>query len=129
MKELVFVYGTLLTGQYNHAHWLAKPGASLRGRGRVLGHSLFVQSATAAFPYAMEAKRGVVQGELWEVTAKGLERLDQLEGIDSGLYERAQVTAFVDGKMEKCWIYRRRELRRPIPIGDSWLKFCEERGH
>src|SRR5262249_23573477 len=84
----VFVYGSLKRGGENHRH---------------LRYQSFVCEARTAPRYRLymldgypgmveDAERGVaVRGEIWEVDADCLRRLDLLEGLHVGLYKRIPV--------------------------------------
>ena len=83
----VFVYGTLKRGGALHSH--------LAGQ-RLLGEA---QTATRCrlhrlgwYPGLVDDADGVfVSGELWEVDEPTLQVLDEIEGVDEGLYERRPV--------------------------------------
>lgn len=84
----VFVYGTLKRGGGNHA-FLA--------RQRFLGEARTVPGFTlyslGDYPGMVRAPGDTagVTGELWVVDDTCLAELDQLEGLDEGLYERIDV--------------------------------------
>jgi gamma-glutamylcyclotransferase (GGCT)/AIG2-like uncharacterized protein YtfP len=81
----VFVYGTLKRGGSNHP-FLA--GQRFLGRGRTPpGFTLY---ALGGYPGMVRADddRAGVEGEVWEVDDACLARLDELEGLAEGLYER-----------------------------------------
>ncbi|MDP0499981.1 MAG: gamma-glutamylcyclotransferase family protein [Verrucomicrobiota bacterium JB022] len=85
---LVFVYGTLKTGGTNH-HYLK--GQKLLGEARTEpGYRLYV---VADYPglVADRSDQEGVQGELWAVDAATLPALDELEGLDEGLYAREPI--------------------------------------
>lgn len=93
----VFVYGSLKRQQANH-HWL--DGARFVGRARLRGAQLY---SLGAYPMAVlrDHTSHVIHGEVFEVDAAGLDRLDQLEGYP-GYYDR-QVLALSDGT--SAWVY------------------------
>ena len=86
----VFVYGTLKRGGYFHS---------------VLADQLFVATATTVkrfrlfslgnYPGMIEANDETegygVQGEVWEVNAGCLRKLDELEEVDKGEYKRSKI--------------------------------------
>lgn len=46
-----------------------------------------------------------VEGTLWKVDDKGLERVDGYESVHGGMYERVKLTALVDGEPVECYAY------------------------
>lgn len=82
---LVFVYGTLKRGGSNHA---LMHGQHFLGAARTTpGFTLY---ALDTYPglVAAPADQSGVTGEIWGVDAAALLRLDELEGLDEGLYAR-----------------------------------------
>lgn len=88
MSTLLFVYGTLKRGCANHAY-LADQKFVAAAR-TVPGFRLFDLGGYPAI-VASETDRFGVKGEVWEVDAAGLERLDRFEGVHEGLYRRDRV--------------------------------------
>ena len=84
----VFVYGTLKQGGSNH-HVLA--GQLFRGTARTAdGYTLY---SLGDYP-GMVRSAGAgqfVTGEIWTVDTACLARLDDLEGVAEGLYERVPI--------------------------------------
>ena len=116
-RVIVAVYGTLRAGQHNHG---------------ALGASCFVRQAKTAprytlydlgvgFPGMVEGGESSVVVELYDVDAATLARLDGLEGIDHGLYERAAIE-LADGSHVTGYLLGAgwRGEKRPIESGD-WL--------
>uniref|UniRef100_A0A0D9W1J3 Gamma-glutamylcyclotransferase family protein n=1 Tax=Leersia perrieri TaxID=77586 RepID=A0A0D9W1J3_9ORYZ len=98
-RTLVFTYGTLKRGFSNHG--LLQDLA-------VNSDATFVGAATTAArlplvcgPYRVPFLLNLpgsghrVSGELYAVTAKGLERLDELEGVSRSHYERLPVSVLL----------------------------------
>jgi len=96
---LIFVYGTLKRGERNHD---------------VLDDSEFVSEATTealyllydrgAYPCMVKAECGKnIKGEVYRVSDETLKRLDSLEGVGYGLYERARIR-LLDVSVP-CWGY------------------------
>ena len=84
---LVFVYGTLKTGHRLHGHLAG--GTFLGDAITEPGYRLF---KLGWYPGLVEWQSGVaVRGEVWEVSDQTLAVLDDVEGVDSGLYERRVV--------------------------------------
>lgn len=118
----VFVYGTLKRGQSNH-HALG--GADFLGRARLHGAAVH---DLGRYPMAVltPGRPGVIHGELYQVDAASLARLDQLEGYPH-LYDRQRV-CLSNGR--EAWIYvgspEQVEGCGPVPYGDwgSTPVFC-----
>ena len=82
----VFVYGTLMNGQYNHNSYLA--GAKLLGKATAEGYDMY---NLGPFPGIVKGN-GSVKGELYEIPAEDVAKLDYLEG-EGSLYNRVCVSA------------------------------------
>ncbi|CAM0878247.1 unnamed protein product [Alopecurus aequalis] len=104
-RTLVFTYGTLKRGFSNHA---LLQDLSLAGDATFAG-----AAATAAplplvcGPYRVPFLLNLpgsgqrVKGELYSVTARGLARLDELEGVSRGHYERLPVEVVLTEEREQ----------------------------
>jgi gamma-glutamylcyclotransferase (GGCT)/AIG2-like uncharacterized protein YtfP len=83
---LYFVYGTLKKGFPNH-HFL--------GASKLVSDKAWVNAIMfdlRSFPACVLSDKGVVFGELYEVTDPEVEdTLDRLEGVDSGFYTKEKV--------------------------------------
>ncbi|WP_411876516.1 gamma-glutamylcyclotransferase [Vulcanococcus limneticus] len=133
--EPVFVYGTLKRGHRNH-HWLA--GASFLGERQLGGAQLFdlgpfpmavAGAGASATPAASAAAAGEatageagntttwIHGELYRVSAEGLDQLDLLEGCPR-LYGRHWLQ-LLDGS--HAWVYlgRPRQVRHARLLADG----------
>ncbi|MBW8780332.1 MAG: gamma-glutamylcyclotransferase [Verrucomicrobia bacterium] len=86
--QRLFVYGTLKRGCKNHRH-LA--GQRYVGEARTApGFRLYSLGDYPGMAADVLDHEGVA-GEVWEVSADALARLDDFEGVDQGLYRRAPV--------------------------------------
>ena len=84
---LLFVYGTLKRGCSNHAQ-LA--GQRFVGEARTVpAYRLFDAGGYPGLVSSMPGDH--VTGEVWEVDADALQRLDVFEGLAEGLYRRERV--------------------------------------
>lgn len=87
--KIIFVYGSLKKGYYNHVHYLSDAG--FIGEGIIKGYDMY---SLGKFP-AIVKGQGRVYGELYRVTEVGLDGIDMLESYcsetDSGLYVRREV--------------------------------------
>ena len=81
----VFVYGTLKRGDSRH-HWL--DGQRFLGLATTLPRYRMYNVGT--YPGLIESPNDglAIRGEVWEVTPECLTTLDDVEGIDEGLYRR-----------------------------------------
>jgi len=83
--RLIFVYGTLKRGCRNH-HFLA--GQKFVGEARTApGFRLYDLGGHPGMVAQSDDTEGVT-GEIWEVDASALGRLDALEGLAEGMYRR-----------------------------------------
>ena len=114
----VFVYGTLKRGGRNH-HFLA--GQQFLGEARTApGYTLYSLGDYPGMVRSADAKNDVI-GEVWAVDAACLEKLDELEGVAEGLYERAPVklAAPFAAQSVATYLYLR-SLEGRQSIGSVW---------
>jgi gamma-glutamylaminecyclotransferase len=114
----LFVYGTLKRGAENNAHLEGQRflGEAVTAPGYVL-YGLFGYPGMVP---AADATEGVT-GELWEVDADCLSKLDRLEGLAEGLYTREAVPLqppFAD-RPAQSYLYHRSLAGRPR-VGSTW---------
>ena len=115
---LVFVYGTLKRHGSNH-RFLA--GQQFVANARTAGgHALYV---LGDYPGMVKSMNGddFVTGEIWQVDDTCLARLDELEGINEGLYAREPIKLMppFEGENIQTYVYLRSVEGRPI-AGPSW---------
>jgi gamma-glutamylaminecyclotransferase len=84
----LFVYGTLKRGGANH-RWLADQTFVSAAR-TVPGYRLFELNGFPGMVVFAEDRDGVT-GEVWVASQEALQRLDEFEGVDEGLYHREPV--------------------------------------
>jgi gamma-glutamylcyclotransferase (GGCT)/AIG2-like uncharacterized protein YtfP len=109
MAELVFFYGTLMTGFDRRRRIGIDAKMRYRGRGWIAA-ALF---DLGLYPAAVPAHDGRVWGEVFEMvdTPGVLQALDEIEGHrpaepDSSLYLRTTVPVHMpDGTSEDAWVY------------------------
>lgn len=117
MSTLVFVYGTLKRGEENH-EWLdgQRFVAIARTKPRYRMFDL------AGYPGMIRAADGLaIEGEVWEVNEEGMARLDVLEDIAGGEYERVAIALdgeFSDQRVES-YLYLHDLAGRP-DVGAQW---------
>lgn len=87
MSTRVFVYGTLKRGGENHG-WISPQRFIAPARTR----PLYRMFDLGGYPGMIRSSDGLaIEGEVWEVDEDGLARLDVLEDIAGGEYERVRV--------------------------------------
>lgn len=97
----IFVYGTLKKGRSNHDMFLGN--AKFIGEGQT-EQEVWQLLDLGAYP-AMTYGNIKVSGEVYEVTAHELTRIDRLEGLDVGLYERHKIVIDVGNDKHHCEAY------------------------
>jgi len=85
-NKLVFVYGTLKKGFGNH-RWL--DGAGFVGKAKT--SSIFSMINLGYYPGVLLHGETSITGELYLIDKTIEDRLDDLEGVDSGLYHKTEV--------------------------------------
>ena len=114
----VFVYGTLKQGGSNHS-FLA--GQKFLGAAHTPpGFTLYSLGDYPGMVRAADDQAGVT-GEVWAVDDACLAKLDELEGVDEGLYERVTLqlaVPFADQPVE-TYLYLR-DLKGRTAIGSVW---------
>jgi gamma-glutamylcyclotransferase (GGCT)/AIG2-like uncharacterized protein YtfP len=109
MTDLVFFYGTLMSGFDRLGRSRVDPHLSPQGRGSI-GALLF---DLGIYPAAIPASDARVRGEVHRMTdvAAVLKALDELEGYrpgepDASLYTRIETpVTFDDGHVASAWAY------------------------
>ena len=96
-RTLIFVYGTLLRGESNHAIWLS--AARFVGTDRT--ESCFTLFSLGEFPALVHGGQQSVPGEVFEVSAAQLARLDELEECPE-FYDRQRIR-LASGR--EAWVY------------------------
>ena len=118
-SQLVFVYGTLKRGGTNHAFM---SGQVFRGEARTVKgfRHIHLGGYPGLIPYPQD--RDGVAGEVWSVNEACLARLDELEGVNEGLYSRALITLeppYAD-KTVFTYIYVSNPTDKPHIDGGAW---------
>src|SRR5262245_65772470 len=115
---LVFVYGTLLRGEQNHGLLL---GARCAGAART--RAAFAMFDLGGFPCIVRADRGggePVTGEVYEVDAATLARLDALE--DAPRWYRREPVELDDGALAEAYLYAQDVGSAPRVPGGDWRR-------
>ncbi|MEQ1911389.1 MAG: gamma-glutamylcyclotransferase family protein [Vicinamibacterales bacterium] len=109
MTDLVFFYGTLMSGFERAGRARVDRALKPMGRGRI-NAALF---DLGIYPAAIPASEGQVWGEVHQMLdpADVLATLDEFEGFnaqapDASLYRRVETpVTFDDGHTERAWVY------------------------
>lgn len=113
---LLFVYGTLLSGEENEAQMLdcVLLGAAATEPGWILYQ-------LDGYPGMVRADAQGVVGEVWEVPAHRWPALDAFEGVAEGLYERVgvQLAPPWQGRQVMAYVFLGDVAGRPL-LGASW---------
>ena len=118
MTQRIFVYGTLKRGLSNARHL---DGQCFIGETRTQPFYRMVNCG--GYPgMVLVSQDGVsVRGEIWDVDAACREKLDDLEGVDVGMYELATVKLLppFDHEVIMTYLYK-----LPVSgledVGDEW---------
>lgn len=97
----LFVYGTLKKGRSNHETFLSN--AKFEGVAKTT-KSIWGLMDLGAYP-AMTYGTMQVEGEMYSVTDLEMARIDRLEGLEWGLYERDMIHVDVDDVTYDCYAY------------------------
>lgn len=114
----IFVYGTLKRGESNHG-WLM----GQRFAGLAMTRPVYRMYDAGGYPgLVKDVENGVsIQGEVWEVDAECLARLDELEDVAGGEYVREAVELVAPFDAGDVQAYR---WQRPIQglrdVGACW---------
>ena len=115
---LIFVYGTLKRGGSNHRQL---DGQEFVGTAQTIaGYRLFDLGDYPGMVAASGDRPGVT-GEVWSVDSDSLRRLDALEGVDQGLYQRVPVALQppFGGRGVETYLYLQSVSGR-TELGSSW---------
>lgn len=99
-KMKVFVYGTLMKGQWNHSYLV---GQNFIGGARLDGYEMY---QVRSFPGIIRQSGESVYGELYEVDHQTINNLDKLED-EGNMYKRVleNVMTIRDGRLHKAYAY------------------------
>lgn len=117
---LVFVYGSLLRGEYNH-RLLA--GSKRIATARTPARFRLVD--LGAYPALLPGGAAAVRGEVYEVDGETLERLDQLEGHPT--YYRREPVVLDNDQIAYVYVFvgNVSGRAREVPSGD-WREHREK---
>ncbi|NGM85612.1 gamma-glutamylcyclotransferase [Paenibacillus sp. 7124] len=128
--ELVFVYGTLRQGELNH-HLMS--GARLIARmAQIQG---VLMDTGRGYPAVVQEDSGVVAGELYEVSAEMLARLDELEDFygpknPANEYERIRTAVTTDSGQREAWVYVYLKREHDVIAQGDWkLHLLRQNSH
>jgi gamma-glutamylcyclotransferase (GGCT)/AIG2-like uncharacterized protein YtfP len=113
----IFVYGSLKRGCHNFHHLAGQ--RFLGEASTTQGYRLYDLGSYPGMVTDVTDNEGV-RGEIWEVDADTLARLDEFEGVDEGLYRRAPVDLNAPFNLQEIttYLYARDPGQRPV--GPTW---------
>lgn len=114
----LFAYGTLKRGHRLHSHL---DGQSYLGEGQTLPQFRLLNCGW--YPALVESNEGrSIRGEVWLVDDGTLQRLDEVEDVSSGLYERRAIPLLTpfDDAPAITYVYLQDVTGMP-DCGDEWL--------
>jgi gamma-glutamylaminecyclotransferase len=103
-KTMLFVYGTLKRGEPRHRYLAGQ--TLIASVATVPAYRLF---SVGDYPALVRRDNGhSIEGELWEVDEACLRVLDQVEGVEQGLYAREPIEVLPphDGANVATYVYR-----------------------
>lgn len=129
-RKYVFVYGTLLREESNHAR--LKHAAMAAERASLSGASLI--DTGRGYPAMLLGGDGAVAGEVYAVDERTLRSLDELEdyygeGDRRNEYDRIEIDVEAGERIIRAWTYVYRSAPSnavPIPSGD-WRTYRRSR--
>ncbi|MBM4001046.1 MAG: gamma-glutamylcyclotransferase [Planctomycetes bacterium] len=123
---LLFVYGTLKRGHCRHGLI-----ASQEFVGPARTCPCYRMVHCGSYPGLIESTEGIaIEGELWRVAPRLIGELDNVEGVDIGLYERrgVRLDAPHEGLAAESYFYARDSRRLP-DAGACWGESASESSH
>lgn len=121
---LIFTYGSLMSGLGNHSVMVNAGGRFIK-EARIKG---ILRAYCSAFPgaYAPEGgtKDTLIKGEIYEVDAQGLARLDTLEG--EGHFYHRKVTTTEEGDEVSVYLLEPSHHKGPLIMSGDWRKHKAE---
>ncbi|XP_073293432.1 putative gamma-glutamylcyclotransferase At3g02910 [Primulina huaijiensis] len=128
--SLIFVYGTLKRGFYNHSliSDLVHTGDAAFIGPRATLDAFPLVCGPNGIPYLINLPGSgqLIRGELYSVSSdRGLARLDELEGVDRAHYERLPVAVVSDGGDE---VVHAEAYFAHRGFGEAMRKRCGEEG-
>ena len=115
--HILFVYGSLMTGEYNHDYYLAD--ACCLGQASIFGFALYNLGSFPGIKHTEELFR--VCGELYEVNQSDFDRICMLEG-NGYLYQCEPVIAVLEDSGEsvaaEVFVYLGKVYKNELFPGD-----------
>lgn len=121
MTAVLFVYGTLLQGETNHA---LLRSARYLGSGRTTAHYSLL--SLGSFPALIASGSTAVEGELYEVTEEQLLALDRLE--EHPHFYKRTLMQLEDGQQVLAYVLNNEHVHgQPLIASGSWRRHRSER--
>ena len=110
---LVFVCGTLKRGGYLNGYM---GGSTFLHEDTIKGT---MHNMRSAYPAIRLEGDGTIHGEVWDVPNKDMVTLDMVEGVDMGLYRRAETTTIT--RRKKVVVYEALDWAKEFPVVPSGM--------
>jgi gamma-glutamylaminecyclotransferase len=116
-RTTVFVYGTLMSGERRHA---ALSGQQFVSDAKTdHRYRLLLIDDYPGLVHASDRKGNSITGELWSVDQSCLSRLDAIECVDDGLYERREILLVDSIEHAEAWFYAQ-DVVGLKDLGSDW---------
>lgn len=133
----IFVYGTLLEGEENSGFTAGLPTSPAKARGCIYrmpaGYPAMVVAPAHIAP--RDQRQGWVIGELIELPDdRRLAFLDNLEGVNRGLYVRTKINVSVASRTCEAWAWvmpyeQVKRMKGALIKGGQWRRISPKRSY
>ncbi len=117
----LFIYGSLLSGEANHDNL---DGARALGAASTAARYSLID--LGPYPALLKSGETSIVGELYEVTAEHVARLDEFEGAP-GLYQRLPIV-LADGRRAQAFFFAEEPLNSVLVPSGNWRHHRSTRG-
>ena len=116
-QTAIFVYGTLMRGESRHSS--LRDQQFLSAARTTAQYRLLLVDDYPGLIDAPDGKGISISGEVWLVDQENLQRLDAIECVDDGLYERRKIHLLEPSGPVDAWFYLR-DIDGLADIGNDW---------
>jgi gamma-glutamylcyclotransferase (GGCT)/AIG2-like uncharacterized protein YtfP len=111
--KIIFVYGTLKKGEFNH--FMLKKDSKFVGNCEIDGYTLY--DTGRGYPAAVKSENDKIEGELYEVSEENFERITRME---LGANYTIDVVDKKDSLVFLFWMRKIYITNRMKQIGSLW---------